>query len=91
MTDLANDLAGGNFGKEDNAQVTAIKGAIDTLKHITARLAPDLYAEQKAGAAGVSVTIVSTLPLGPGSRSEAAIDTAFRVVGNLPAPEETDG
>jgi hypothetical protein len=91
LADLTERLATGEFSKEENAQVTALKTAIDGLKHITARLNPDDYAERRDNKSGVSVTIVSSLPLGPGSKPEAAIDTAFRVVGTLPPPPEGDG
>lgn len=86
LADLTSQLATGAYGREDNAQVTALRTAIDGLKHITARLNPDDYAERRDHSSGVQVTIVSSLPLGPGAKPEAAIDTAFRVVGQLPNP-----
>jgi hypothetical protein len=87
LAELTEQLASGTFGKEDNAQVTALKGAIDGLKHITSRLSPEDYAERRDDKSGVSVTIISSLPLGDGAKPEAAIDTAFRVVGRLPSPD----
>jgi hypothetical protein len=88
MTALAHELATGTYGKDDNAVVGAKRAAIDALKHLTARLLPGQYADQKAVNQGVQVTIVSTLPLGPGSVAEKPIDTAFRVVGRLAPPSE---
>lgn len=83
MTDLAGYLARTKFKTEDNAQVTAIRTSIDAYKHITARLAPEVYAEQKPGNQGVIVNIVTSLPLGPGSIPEEPIDTTFRIVGKI--------
>lgn len=83
MADLAAQLASGKFGRDDTAKVTAIRTAIEAFKHITARLAPEVYAEQKAGTQGVIVNIVTSLPLGQGSQAEKPIDTSFRVVGRV--------
>ena len=91
MVDLADQLATGEFDRDSTAKVTAIRGAIDALKHATARLLPSDYGEQKPGAQGISVTIVTSLPMGPGSVPEQAIDTAFKVVGKLPVIEQKDG
>ena len=90
MADLTEVLRNGNWGREDNAAVTALRVAIDGLKHITARLNPDDYAERKDNKQATIVNIISSLPIGPGAVPEAAVDTAFRVVGALPPalPEE---
>lgn len=85
---LSHVLAHGKWDKDANAQVTAIRVAIDGLKHATARLLPSDYGEQKAGAQAMSVTIVTSLPMGPGSVPEAAVDTAFKVVGTVPQVED---
>jgi hypothetical protein len=87
MADLTEQLRNGTWGREDNAAVTALRVAIDGLKHITARLSPDDYAERKDNKAGTIVNILTSLPIGPGSAPEKAIDTAFRVVGQLPSPD----
>ena len=80
MADLAEELRTRAFERDDNATVTAKRAALDALKHITARLAPADYAEPKSQNQGVSVTVVTSLPLGPNSLPEKPIDTAFRVI-----------
>jgi hypothetical protein len=84
---LTNLLTTKDWGKDDNAQVTALRVAIDGLKHATARLLPSDYGEQKAGVPALAVTIVTSLPMS-GREPEAPMDTAFRVIGTVPLIEE---
>jgi len=89
MAAITSELATTDWGREDNPKVTALGKALDGLKHITARLHPEEYAEQKPGQQAIVVNLVTPLALRGGP--EAPIDTAFRVVGQLPARKESDG
>ena len=70
-------LAVGQFGKEDNARVQALRAAQDGYKNICARLNPGKYAEQKDKKAGITVIINSDLPMETGVLPPATIDGDF--------------
>ena len=78
-------LASGRFGKEDGARVQALRGAIEALKHITGRLNPSQYGEQKSAGPGLTVIINTSLPIGPGQQPAEVLDGDFKVVRQLEA------
>jgi hypothetical protein len=86
MASITKQLATGRFTKDDGARVQALRAALDGLKHVTSRLNPAQYGEQKAGQQGVTVVINTTLPIGEGQAPAAAIDGDFKVVVALPEP-----
>jgi hypothetical protein len=76
---ITRELAAAEFGREDSAKVNALRAAQDGLKHITARLNPSAYGEQKAGAAVPTIIINTTLPIGPGDKAPLIVDGDFTI------------
>lgn len=83
LDEVTHTLAAGKFDRDDNATVTALRAAQDGLKHMTARLLPAMYGEQKAGAQGVTVVINTTLPM---DEAPKVVEGEFKVALPLPGP-----
>lgn len=86
MTSITRQLATGRFGKDDSSRVQALRGALDGLKHITSRLNPAEYGEQKAGQQMPTIIINTNLPVGLGDQPAAAVNGEFSVVLPLEGP-----
>jgi hypothetical protein len=79
LASVTRQLRDAEFGGEDSAKVNALRAAQDGLKHITARLNPSAYGEQKAGAAVPTIIINTTLPIGPGDKAPLIVDGDFTI------------
>lgn len=86
MTSITRQLAFGKFGKDDSARVQALRGAMDGLKHITSRLNPAEYGEQKAGQQMPTIIINTSLPIGPADTAATTIEGDFKLTVPLEGP-----
>jgi hypothetical protein len=75
--------------KAANARVNSLKAAQDGFKHITARLKPSAYGDNKATGPGMTVIFNTDLPIGPGQSPGASVDGDFTIV--LPAAQKVTG
>lgn len=87
MASITRQLATGRFGKDDSSRVQALRAAMDGLKHISSRLNPAQYGEQKAGQQMPTIIINTNLPVGLGDQPSAAINGEFSVVLPLEGPK----
>lgn len=79
LAELTKRLSTSKFGRDSNAEVSALRAAIDGLKHITGRLNPGAYGEQKAGTQGITVIINTDLPIRDGDKPGETIEGDFKV------------
>lgn len=67
------------WGKEANAQVNALKTALDGYQKICAKLNPGKYADQKDKSAGLTVIFNTDLPMDPSAQPAQVLDGDFTV------------
>lgn len=86
MASITRQLATGRFGKDDSSRVQALRAAMDGLKHISSRLNPSAYGEQKAGQQMPTIIINTSLPIGPTDKAATTIEGDFKLTVPLEGP-----